>query len=110
MAYDTYGRPLRGNGEPGYFGTHDSIPDYNNYYPSEPRDSDPASRRRDWDNWEHTRNRRSPNFSDSKMASGSEYAEDVGIDGISPEKIAALTAQITEKVTRERKLCFCIIV
>jgi hypothetical protein len=100
MAYDTYGRPLRGNGEPGYFGTHDSLPDYANDYSSEPRHNDPSLRPREWDSVRH---RRSPPLRDSKMPSGSDFAEASGLDGVSPEVIAILTAKITENVKREGK-------
>ncbi len=97
MAYDTYGRPLRGNGDPGYFGTHDSIPDYANYYSSEPRDN-PSFRRRPSPDLQH---RSSPTLSEPKMSTAPDYTDLGGLEGVSPEVIAALTKKITESVKRE---------
>ncbi|KAH7351084.1 hypothetical protein BKA65DRAFT_250777 [Rhexocercosporidium sp. MPI-PUGE-AT-0058] len=104
MAYDAYGRPLRSNGEPGYFDPLDAsaaacdYPDQSqNYY--DPRDSNPFSS----PSYHHIHHREAPNPRRresppvaGKMASAAEQVQ-VGPDGVSPELIAA----ITEKVKRE---------
>lgn len=94
MAYAASGR-LRGSGDPGYFESRDAFPDCNTTY-SDPRDN-PSSRRRD------DRQRASP-LNHERMTSSTDRFEGGGKDGISPEVLAAITEQITERVKRERKL------
>jgi hypothetical protein len=94
MAYDAYGRPIRGggNGEPGYF-SDNSMPDYtsSSYYSgSEARDDNPSMRRTS-----SYRKRASPSIPD-RMTTAPEQAGP-SYDGVSPELIAA----ITERVKRE---------
>ena len=94
MAFDAYGRPLRGvGGEPGYFEPEDSMPDYTKQYATEPRDNNPSSRQRDSSN---PRKRSSPPLN-NKVTSSTGGEESLGPDGVSPELIAT----ITEKIKKE---------
>lgn len=102
MAYDTYGRPLygRSNGEPGYFGTHDSIPDYGSYHSAEPHDIDPSLRRKASTDRRH-RDSPTPSDRDHRTPKAPEYADVGGLDGVSPEVLAELEKKISERVKRE---------
>jgi hypothetical protein len=85
MAYDAYG-------EPSYFESNQPVPEYTNYYSTEPRDN-PSLRR--------TESKHSSQPINDKMASAADRDELMeGHAGVSPELIALLT----EKVKRESML------
>ncbi|TVY73342.1 hypothetical protein LSUE1_G008512, partial [Lachnellula suecica] len=99
-AYDAYGRP-RGSAEPGYNENRDDGPVYTSNYSSEPRGNNPSMRQNESSN-STSRRRASPSKTD-RMTTSSRPAEPAGHDGVSPELIAAITEQVTEKVKKERK-------
>ncbi len=96
MAYDAYGRPQRGNGDPGYFEPDHAVPEYTNYYSSEPRDENPAYRRREAAS--NMQRRFTPPPSDNTTTI-SDRTEPVSYEDVSPDLIAT----ITERVKKERE-------
>jgi len=93
MAYDAYGRPQRGTGEPGgYFEFNHAASDYTpNINPNSRGDE---LRRTE----SNARKRTSPPINE-RSTFAADRVEPAGNDGVSPELIAA----ITEKVKREGK-------
>lgn len=92
MAYDAYGHPQRGSGEPDYFEPNDSdMPAFSSHYNAEPREGSSSKLRAS------SNLRQSNNINNMTAAPDRTESSGAGTD-VSPELIAA----ITERVKRER--------